>query len=300
MMSTRNVPVTPDVTLWTESQGQEDHPTVLLIAGGNLSSQSWPQPFVDRLLDREVRVLRYDHRDTGKSSTSTDFHTNPYGFDDLVADALAVLDVWDVEQAHLVGMSLGHTIVQLLATAHPERVASWCALLGGALDIDFDAGLDLAMAGAHSADGLPLPTTRFLEVINLMSEPAANPEDALEQRVQKWRLLNGVDVEFDETAFREYEQRAIDHAGTTTEPFAHHLIPQPPLERARALKDVAAPLLAIQAEQDPAAPPPHAQHLADLVPNSRVVTIHDMGHAIAPHVHERLTAVICDHISAHT
>lgn len=299
-MTSRFVTVTENVRLWTESVGDEKNPPLLLIAGGNLSGYSWPDPFVDILVAGGIRVIRYDHRDTGKSTNTTDFEKHPYGFDTLVADAVSVLDAWEIDRGHVLGMSLGNTITQLLAIRHPDRIASWSVLLGGALDIDFDANIERALAGAPSIDGLPLPTPRFLEVLNLMSEQPDGTEELLEQRVEKWRLLNGADAPFDAEAFRSYEQRAIDHAGSAVESFVHHLIPQPPVEVASQLGAVDAPLLAIQAQLDPAAPPPHAQHLADLVPNSRHVTIHDMGHAIAPHVHERLAAAVADHIRTHT
>lgn len=299
-MSSKMVSVDENTRLWSESEGKAHDPAVLLIAGGNLSGYSWPGPFVAALIRGGVRVIRFDHRDTGKSTVTTDFHQHPYGFDDLVADALAVLDAWDIERAHVVGMSLGNTIVQLMAIRHPNRIASWCAMLGGALDVDFDANIERAIAGAPSIDGLPLPTDRFLEVLNLMSEQPHTADELLEQRVEKWRLLNGAGIPFDEEAFREYEQRAIDHAGNAEEPIVHHMIRQPSVDVATHLATVRSPLLAIQAQSDPAAPPPHSQHLADLVPHSRHVTIHDMGHAISPHVHDRLATAICDHVLAHS
>ncbi|MGI5270334.1 alpha/beta fold hydrolase [Nonomuraea sp. CA-218870] len=306
-MSTRLI-TRGDVTLWSEDFGDPAGPPMLLVAGGNLSAMSWPDEFVELLAGDGFHVIRYDHRDTGRS-TRCDFQSRPYGYDELVLDALAVLDGWDVAAAHVVGMSLGHTIGQLLAVDHPGRLLSLTVMLGGALDVDFDAAIENAAdgstdagnaadgstAGRPAGDGLPPPTGRFLDVIALMSEPVDGPEGELERRVEKWRLLNGTGVPFDADEFRRRELRAVAHAGTFQEPVTHHLIPQPPVSRGAELAHVTVPTLAIQAGQDPAAPPPHARHVAELIPGARALDIPEMGHALAAAVHRPLASAIGEH-----
>ncbi|MFB4279817.1 alpha/beta fold hydrolase [Nonomuraea sp. MTCD27] len=292
-MSTRMI-TSGDVTLWSEGFGDPADPPMLLVAGGNLSAMSWPDEFVELLAARGHHVIRYDHRDTGRSSR-VDFASRPYTFDELVLDAVAVLDGWEVAAAHVVGMSLGHTIGQLLTLDHPGRLLSLTVMLGGALDVDFDAAIEHATAGRPSADGLPPPTQRFLDVIALMSQPVDGAEAELERRVEKWRLLNGADLPFDDEEFRRRELRAIAHAGTFQEPITHHLIAQPPVSRGAELAGVTVPTLAIQAVHDPAAPPPHARHVAELIPGARVRDMPGMGHALASAVHLPLAAAICEH-----
>ncbi|MEU7181083.1 MULTISPECIES: alpha/beta fold hydrolase [Streptomyces] len=285
------------VTLWSEGIGNPADPPLLLVMGGNLNAKAWPDEFVDRLVAGGHHVIRYDHRDTGRS-TCRDFGRYPYAFDELTADAVAVLDGWQVPAAHVVGMSLGHTIGQLLALDAPERLLSLTVMLGGALDVDFDADIERAVNGEPSASGLPLPTQRFLDMVTLMQEPVEGQEAHLERRVEKWRLLNGEVTAFDADEFRRRELLAIAHAGTFEEPIVHHMIPQPPVSRGAELADVTTPTLAIQAMRDPAAPPPHAQHLAELIPGARVVEIEEMGHALPLAVHERLAGAICAHTQA--
>ncbi|UZI28601.1 alpha/beta fold hydrolase [Streptomyces sp. VB1] len=283
-----------ETTLWSEGLGNPADSPMLLIAGGNLTAVSWPDEFVERLVAAGHFVIRYDHRDTGRSAQGV-FARRPYGFDELAADALAVLDGWQIEAAHVVGMSLGHTIGQLLALDAPERLLTLTVMLGGALDVDFDAAIEAAVAGAPSADGLPLPTARFLEMVALVQQPAETDEARLELRVEKWRLLNGEGVPFDADEFRRRELQAAAHAGTFEEPIVHHMIPQPPVARGAELARVTTPVLAIQAMRDPAAPSPHAQHLADLIPGARVVEVENMGHALPLAVHEPLAEAICAH-----
>ncbi|MFG3496483.1 alpha/beta fold hydrolase [Streptomyces sp. NPDC047928] len=286
------------MTLWSEGIGDPDDPPLLLVMGGNLNAKAWPDEFVARLVADGHHVIRYDHRDTGRS-TKTDFFQHPYGYDELVADALAVLDGWRVPAAHVVGMSLGHTIGQLLALDAPERLLTLTVMLGGALDVDFDADIERAVKGEPPTGPLPLPTRRFLDMMTLMQEPVEGDEALLERRVEKWRLLNGDGVPFDADEFRRRELLAIAHAGTFDEPITHHMIPQPPVSRGAELARVTTPTLAVQAMCDPAAPPPHARHLAELVPGARVVEIEGMGHALPLAVHEPLAAAIRAHTHAH-
>ncbi|NEE38759.1 alpha/beta fold hydrolase, partial [Streptomyces sp. SID7982] len=68
------------------------------------------------------RVIRYDHRDTGRSTAS--FDEQPYPLTALAEDAIAVLDAFGAERAHVVGMSMGGMLTQLLVADHPERLLS--------------------------------------------------------------------------------------------------------------------------------------------------------------------------------
>lgn len=99
--------------------GDADATALLLVMGAQASGVGWPDELVDALAAHH-RVVRYDHRDTGRSTWS--YETRPYAITDLADDALAVLDGLGVERAHVVGMSLGGMLAQLLIADHPERL----------------------------------------------------------------------------------------------------------------------------------------------------------------------------------
>ena len=92
---------------------------VLLVMGISNDALGWPQPFIDGLVDAGFQVIRYDHRDTGLSDWDVD---GGYSLADMAADAVAVLDALGVEQAHVVGVSMGGMIVQTMAIEHPDRI----------------------------------------------------------------------------------------------------------------------------------------------------------------------------------
>jgi pimeloyl-ACP methyl ester carboxylesterase len=103
-----------------EVLGGADDPTVLLVGSSMLS---WPDELCERLVAGGRRVVRYDVRDTGHSQSYPPGEPG-YSFADLVEDAVGVLDATETERAHVVGMSTGGWIAQLLALNRPERVAT--------------------------------------------------------------------------------------------------------------------------------------------------------------------------------
>ncbi|MFC7583564.1 alpha/beta fold hydrolase [Nonomuraea antimicrobica] len=90
----------------------------------------WPAELVGTLVSSDRQVIRFDHRDTGRSDC-VDFTAHPYALADLAGDALAVLDAYDVTRAHVAGASLGGAIAQWLAVHRPERVATLTVIMSG-------------------------------------------------------------------------------------------------------------------------------------------------------------------------
>jgi 3-oxoadipate enol-lactonase len=106
--------------LWVEDSGGSGNPLVLLHPG-IMDSTIW-----DRLLPLlgERRVVRFDRRGFGQSPVATEEFQ-------ALSDLVAVLDHLDVEQAHLVGNSMGGETSLALAVTAPERVASLTLLCPG-------------------------------------------------------------------------------------------------------------------------------------------------------------------------
>lgn len=112
-----------DVQLCTQNFGQVGRPTVLLIMGATASMLWWDTSFCQQLASKGYFVIRYDNRDVGQSTTYTP-GPPPYRLDDLVDDVIAILNGYELLQAHLVGMSLGGLIAQMAALKYPESVKS--------------------------------------------------------------------------------------------------------------------------------------------------------------------------------
>src|SRR4029450_4260832 len=111
------------VVLCTEPFGEPGDPPVLLVMGVGGSMLWWEEGFCRLLAEGGRFVIRYDHRDTGRSVTSEPGRPEYTGAD-LIADAVGVLDAYGVAAAHVVGVSAGGAFAQLLALDYPDRVLS--------------------------------------------------------------------------------------------------------------------------------------------------------------------------------
>jgi pimeloyl-ACP methyl ester carboxylesterase len=123
------------VELATEAFGDRQHPPVLLIMGAMASMLWWPDELCRRLAARGRYVIRYDHRDTG-CSTKYPPRQSRYTLEDMVDDAVRVLDGYSLAAAHFVTMSLGGMIGQIAAIAYPTRVTSLTAISTSPVGVD--------------------------------------------------------------------------------------------------------------------------------------------------------------------
>lgn len=250
------VKIADGVELWVDERGEGT--PLLLIMGANASGLTWPEPFVDRLAQRH-RVIRYDHRDTGRSTA--DFGRRPYPIRQLAEDAVAVLDGLGIDRAHVVGMSLGGTLVQLLLLDHPDRLRSATIFATAALLDDVE------------------PSPEILAVWETMGADR-DREAELDWRTEHWRVLNGGGMPFDPAEFRALEARIMDHTGTHLSGPAHARADQSGLDRGPELAAVTVPTLVIEAPEDPINRPPTAARLAAAIGSADLVTIPGLGHAL--------------------
>ncbi|MGH8888007.1 MAG: alpha/beta fold hydrolase [Egibacteraceae bacterium] len=285
LVGERIVPVR-DVEIWTEEFGDPADPPLLLVMGAFASAMGWPDELVGLLVTGGHRVIRYDHRDTGRS-TRHDFAAHPYAFADLAKDAVGVLDGYGIDAAHVVGASMGGVIGQLLALDHRDRLRTLTVMISAALDVYF----------LYDAGGLPTPDPQVLAVVQ--APPTADREAEVDRRVRVWRALAGDVLAFDPEEFRRREERAIDHAGDLAVATGHALAAATPLARGAELGGITTPTLVIQGPQDPLFPLPHGRHLAEVIPDARLVEIPGMGHALPSVAHGPLADAILAHTHQH-
>src|SRR4051794_38632988 len=109
--------------LCVQTFGDPGDAAILLIGGMSSSMDWWEDGFCERLTAGQRYVVRYDFRDTGRSTTYPPGEPGYTGAE-LRTDAVAVLDLLGIAYAHLVGISMGGAIGQGIAVDHPERVAT--------------------------------------------------------------------------------------------------------------------------------------------------------------------------------
>jgi pimeloyl-ACP methyl ester carboxylesterase len=192
--------------IWTEQFGDPERPAILMIMGSSAQGVSCPDQMVDRLVERGVQVIRFDHRDTGRSSV-VDFDAQPYAIPDMARDCLAVLDGYGLDSAHVAGASLGGVLAQWLAVHAPDRVRSLTLMSTTPMGHDPRPALTRALAGEPAdPDDLPPPAPAFLAHLAEEWPPGVESDVAL------FRVFNGPVRPFDEPAARAMLELALSRA----------------------------------------------------------------------------------------
>ena len=269
------------VSLFCEAFGDAGDPAVLMIMGAMASGVWWPEGLCRRLAERGRYVIRYDHRDTGRS-TSYPAGQAGYTAEDLADDAVRVLDGYGIERAHLVGMSLGGYLSQLVALKYAGRVATLTLIASERL--------------APADPAMPPMSPAILEYHARAGELDWSDRAAvIEYQVGAWRLLAGSAHPFDEEAIRRMAAEDFDRTPDLRAGFNHASLGDAERWVGR-LGEIRAPALVIHGTEDPVLPYAHALALKVALPDVRLVTLEGSGHEL----HEADWGVILDAIEEHT
>lgn len=250
---------------------------LLLVSGLGGQLINWRDEFCGELTDRGFRVIRFDNRDVGLSTHLDGAGTPdpgvvaraaergeavevPYTLADMAEDAAGLLDALGIEEAHVMGSSMGGRIGQLLAILHPERVRTLTSLV------------------SHMGEpGFSPPNP---DAVALLTRPApADRQGYVSYSMELSRALSGRKP-LDEAyawaqAGRAYD-RAFHPAGVARQ-YAALVSAQSSKE---ALRRVETPTLIIHGSDDPLIPLDAARAMADVLPKAELLVIDDMGHAV--------------------
>jgi pimeloyl-ACP methyl ester carboxylesterase len=267
------------VELCTEPFGDAADPPVLLVMGIGASMLWWDESFCRMLAEGGRYVIRYDHRDTGRSVTYPPGLPG-YSSADLVADAAAVLDTYRVPAAHVVGVSAGGALAQLLALAFPDRVLSLVLIS--------------TSPALPSQRKLPPPTDEFMRFVRTAQLDRSDPASTIEYLVAYSRLLAGGERAFDEEAMRAFVRRDVERARDFAAAQNHELLAEGAHPR-RPLSAIDVPTLVIHGSADPMFPVEHGRAVAEAIPNARLLVLDHAGHGIDAADWETIARAILDH-----
>jgi pimeloyl-ACP methyl ester carboxylesterase len=267
------------VELCTESFGDPADPQILLVMGTGASMLWWEEGFCRMLAGGGRFVVRYDHRDTGRSVTYEPGRPG-YSGADLVADAAGVLDAHEIPAAHVVGLSAGGALAQLLALDFPERVVS-LVLISTSLAVSTDRKV-------------PPPSAEFASFAAVVEVDWSDSESVIEYLVDYSRLLAGGRRPFDEAALRALARRDVERARDFAAAQNHDLLRDE--ERSRApLSSISAPTLVIHGTADPMFPIGHGEALAEEIPGARLLRLEGAGHGVDRADWEAIVEAILEH-----
>ena len=256
-----------DADLCVDTFGDPADPAILLVMGAAASMEHWPEGFCRRLAAGGRYVIRYDHRDTGRS-TSYQPGQPTYTFTDLVADAAGILDALGIERAHVAGVSMGGAMVQTLALRHPERLAS----------------LTLMSTTAIESTGRELPGMSD-ELRATFETPPPEPDwtdrVAVVDYLVETELPYLGTVRTDDRELRERAGRIFDRTGNLAAAQNHWILAEGDSVPGK-LADLTVPTLVLHGTEDPLFPYEHGEALADVIPGAQFVALDGIGHEAPP------------------
>ncbi|MED4583441.1 alpha/beta hydrolase [Brevibacillus choshinensis] len=255
------------IKICTESFGNPKDPAVLLIMGAMCSMVYWDTEFCQCLADSGRFVIRFDNRDVGRS-TAYEPGTSNYSVTDLAHDAVGVLDAYQIEKAHLVGMSLGGMIAQVMAVKQPERVQTMTLIASSIFGSD------------HNSRNLPQIDERILAYhANAGTLDWSDEEAVAKYLAAGSALLCGPAHTFDKERVYAQVSAEIKRATNLLSMFNHALLVGEDDFEGR-LAETKAPTLVIHGSHDTVLPYEHALALVEEIPGAALLTLEGSGHEI--------------------
>lgn len=282
-----------NIDIWYETFGKTKDEAVLLVMGACCQGIFWPTEFCEQLAKAGFYVIRYDHRDTGQS-TFFDYEEKPYDILELTKDALGLLDYLKINACHVVGLSLGGSIAELMSIHAPLQIAS-ITLIASSCDF---RPMNRALGGLSEEKGaLPRPKKAYLDWMQkFLTHPPKNEKEELNLRVEGWHILNGNKVAFEEERYQELHQEFITRARHPTSHLNHiqvARVSEATIQEAPYQAKV--PTLVVHGTEDPIFPE-HGKVLASRIPHSKFVSVAGMGHVPCIHFYDTLILEIERHV----
>jgi pimeloyl-ACP methyl ester carboxylesterase len=284
------------ISICYEDQGEADAPVILLIMGLGMQLTAWPPGFVRLLLNAGFRVLRLDNRDSGLSTIFDHAGTpnlawaalkhklglpvrGPYALDDMARDCLGLLDALSIPSAHVVGVSMGGMVGQLLAAHSPSRVLSFTCIMS-----------------SSGARHLPGPRPEVLRM--LLKRPSGGKDALAEHLVNMFHTIGSpaYPAPPDQLRLRVMAsiERSYQPAGTVRQMVAIAASG----DRSAALKRITAPTLVMHGQADPLVPMACGEDVARKIPGARFVAVPGMGHDLPVELLPQLAQAVIGHATA--
>ena len=274
-----------------EEFGDADAPVVLLVAGLYNQLIRWPLEFCDLLVERGFRVIRFDNRDIGltdkmegevaPSLLRLALHSwfglpvkVPYSLNDMAADTVGLLDALDIKAVHIVGMSMGGMISQLVAGLYPERVLSLTSIMSKT------GGFGKGMAS--------------FAVARQMVKPIPKGTSALENSVRTRQMFGSpaYPVSDDEVRadVKAEFKRSNNPSGYLRQMAAIRAAPS----RKKLLRTIVAPTLIIHGNQDLLVDVSGGIDTKEQIPHAELVRYEGMGHTLPKSLLPEFAQMIAD------
>lgn len=265
-----------EIELCYETFGDESSPPLLLVMGLSAQMVLWEDEFCQTLAARRYWVIRFDNRDIGRSTILRDrpvptrwqlLRRDPraasYSLQDMADDGAGLLDHLGISAAHVVGVSMGGMIAQLIAIRHPERVASLVSIMSSTGN---------RRVGRAHPRLFPL----------LLRRSHLDREGYARDFLATYRAIGSRSEPADPQRFRRLAERCFDRGLHPAGPMRQLAAILATPDRTPELGKLRIPTTVIHGDADRLVLPSGGRATAAAVPGARLVMVPGMGHDIPP------------------
>lgn len=261
-----------DVEICFETFGDRADPAMLLVMGLGTQMLGWHADFCRELAERGFFVIRYDNRDSGRS---THYKSVPppgpielatrriknlaYSLEDLAGDGIGLLDHLEIEKAHVVGASMGGMIAQVMAIGHPDRVLSLTSIM--------------SMTGSRRVGNPALRVYPFF-----LGRPPRDKEGYVERIEKLFGVIGSPGFERDMDELRKLAAESYDRDPSTSGTPRQLAAIVAAGNRTKDLRNVKVPTLVIHGTKDKMVARSGGKATARAVPGAKLMLIDGMGH----------------------
>lgn len=268
--------------IWYESISPTDtnKGAILLFMGISNDALGWPQPFIDHLVNSGYQVIRYDYRGTGLSDWAENWEEQPYSLTDLANDGKIILDALKIEQANLLGVSLGGMVAQEFAINFPERTNTLTSLMSSGNILDKELP--------------PISSKIVFELVKTSMRYGifSGEKNTIKLHLSSRLILQG-DAEYGtdvkgtaEQVLYNLRKRKGYNPNASKQ---HHEATYRSGSRYDKLKNLKLPVLIMHGLNDPFIPIEHSKKMATIIPKARTRWIENMGHDIPLNLIDEIT-----------
>ena len=278
-----------DIKIVYRDYGPKNAEPILLVQGLGGQLIDWPDHIIDFLIENNYRPIVFDNRDTGLSSrvnndlfsdqrrTKTIITTYlryflrlpinaPYSLDDMAEDSISILNELSIDKAHLLGISMGGMIAQIIAANYPDRIKTFTLIASSVLTPG------------------PLNGPRR-DVRKLLMQRTNNPNASIEERISRtkkiFKLIGLENNDLETREFYEKSVESINRSGPDDSGFSRQLMAiLSSKNRIKKVKSIKAKTLIIHGKEDPLIKVKNAYKTNKLIKNSNLLIFPQMRHLI--------------------
>jgi pimeloyl-ACP methyl ester carboxylesterase len=283
----RRARVAPGVELCYQTFGDESGEPLLLVMGLGGPMNWWDTAVCEDFARAGFHVVRYDNRDTGRSSRVRGRVGRaalvraflgrpteaPYRMSDLASDAVGLMDHLGWDSAHCVGVSMGGMVVQTLAVEHRDRVRSLVSVM---------STIGRRTVGYQHPVLLP----------QLLAKRTAGREGYVATSQAMWRLIGSPDYPVSAEVLRERAEetydRGVSASGVMRQMLA--ILTQP--DRTAALRRLDVPAAVMHGSKDKMVHVSGGRATALAIPGAELLVVEGMGHDLPRALHPTLVDLV--------